>query len=221
MQKIPKHIAIIMDGNRRWAKKKGLPFKAGHQEGVGALKKIVNYAGKIGVKYLTVFAFSTENKLRSKIEVAALYKLFEESLEKEIPELNQNNVYLKFIGNLLELPKPFQKKAKKAESILKKNTGLRFIIALNYGSRAEIVKAAQNSSSVSEKSIAKNLYTAGLPELDLLIRTGGEQRLSNFLLWQVAYSELYFTKVLWPDFKESDFMKAILDYNNRQRRFGK
>jgi len=221
MGKSPKHIAIIMDGNRRWAKKRNLLVKEGHKKGVLALKKIVKYAGEIGVKYLTVYAFSTENKLRSKIEITALYKLFEESLEEELPGLDKKNVFLKFIGDLGGLPKSLQVKTQNAENKLKNNSGLKLAIALNYGSRQEIVKAAKDASRISERSIKNNLYTASLPDLDLLIRTGGEKRLSNFLLWQAAYSELYFTKILWPDFKKSDLDKAILDYNKRQRRFGR
>ena len=210
-----------MDGNRRWAKKRNLLVKEGHKKGVLALKKIVKYAGEIGVKYLTVYAFSTENKLRSKIEITALYKLFEESLEEELPGLDKKNVFLKFIGDLGGLPKSLQVKTQNAENKLKNNSGLKLAIALNYGSRQEIVKAAKDASRISERSIKNNLYTASLPDLDLLIRTGGEKRLSNFLLWQAAYSELYFTKILWPDFKKSDLDKAILDYNKRQRRFGR
>lgn len=210
-----------MDGNRRWAKKRKFSISAGHREGVKALKRVVRYAGKIGVKYLTVFAFSTENRLRAKIEVKILFKILERALEEEVPELNDNNVKIKFIGNLRELPKSLQKKVEDSEEILKENAGLNLIVALNYGGRAEIVEAAKKSKPVSEKNISQNLYTYDVPDPDLVIRTGGVWRLSNFLLWQSAYSELYFTKTLWPDFKEEDLKKAILDYNKRERRFGR
>lgn len=219
--RIPKHIAIIMDGNRRWAKKRGLFSHKGHQEGVKSFKKIVKYSGKIGVGYLTVYAFSTENKLRAKLEVEALFRILEDALEKEAPELNKNNVKINFIGDINGLPKSLQEKIKKIEKFLSKNKGLNLIIALNYGGRKEIVQAAQKASKITEKNIENNLYTKGIPDPDLVIRTGGEMRLSNFLLWQAAYSELYFTDTLWPDFKEKHLDKAILDYNDRERRFGK
>ncbi|OIP22739.1 di-trans,poly-cis-decaprenylcistransferase [bacterium CG_4_10_14_0_2_um_filter_33_32] len=220
-KRIPKHIAIIMDGNRRWAKKKGLIFYKGHQEGVKTFKKIVKYCSKIGVKYLTVYAFSTENKLRAKAEVSALFRILEDALEKEVPELNDNNVKIRFIGNIKGLPKSLQERVKKSEDALSKNIGLMLSVALNYGGREEIIHAAKLSKIINEKNIGNNLYTKGLPSPDLLIRTGGEMRISNFLLWQSAYAELYFTDQLWPDFNEKDLTQAILDYNNRERRFGR
>lgn len=210
-----------MDGNRRWARKKRLPFDGGHREGVETLKRIVKHSGKIGVKYLTVYAFSTENEFRQRVEIRALFKILEGALEKELPELHKNNVLLKFIGNIGELPSSLRKKIHKAEEKLKRNTGLNLIIAFNYGGRDEIIEAFKKTKSITLKNVEKNLYTAGIPDPDLLIRTGGVLRLSNFLLWQSAYSELYFTDVLWPDFKEKHLDKAILDYNKRERRFGR
>lgn len=193
-------MAIIMDGNRRWAKKRGLPIASGHKEGVKSLKKIVKHAGEIGIQYLTVYAFSTENWLRKRIEISTLFRIQEETLDKEVPELDENNVRLMFIGDVERVPRSLYKKVIESEEKLSKNTGLNLVVALNYGGRAEIVEAAKRSPSLSEKNIEKNLSTSGLPDPDLLIRTGGDMRLSNFLLWQAAYSELYFTDVLWPDF---------------------
>jgi len=221
IKKVPNHIAIIMDGNRRWAQKKNRSIKEGHQEGVKALKRIVRHAGDISVKYLTVYAFSTENWFRKKVEVATLFQLITEALEKEVPELDENNVILKFIGDLKELPKSLQRKIKIAEDKLSRNTGLNLVVALNYGGRAEIIEAFKKTRSITEKNFEKNLYTAGIPDPDFLIRTGGVLRLSNFLLWQAAYSELYFTDILWPDFKKKHLDKAILDYNKRERKFGR
>ena len=220
-KKIPQHIAIIMDGNRRWAKKKNLSVSKGHRKGVDALKGIVQYSGKVGIKYLTVYAFSTENWFRKKVEIVALIKILANALKREVQELNQNNVRLKFIGNIKEFPSNLQKKIKESEEKLKKNTGLNLLVALNYGGRAEIIEAAKKAKNLNEKNIQENLYTKNVPDPELIIRTGGVFRLSNFLLWQAAYSELYFTEVLWPDFKESHLDKAILDYNKRERRFGK
>lgn len=210
-----------MDGNRRWAKKRGLRAKEGHIEGQKALKKIVKYCGKIKLKYLTVFAFSTENFFRGKAEIRALFKLMERSLDEETPELDENNVRLKFIGKLDELPASFRQKIKESEEKLSRNTGLNLIVAVNYGSRSEITEACKGTDNLTERSISENLYTNKIPDPDLLIRTGGVFRLSNFLLWQIAYSELFFIKTLWPDFKENHLRKAILDYNKRERRFGK
>lgn len=214
-KKIPAHIAIIMDGNRRWARSKGLKSFEGHKAGVDALREIVRHAGRIGIKYLTVYTFSTENMDRSKIEVKVIFSLLTKALKDELPELNKSKVKLKFVGEISELPLSLQREVKKTEDYLKNNKGLNFQVALNYGARREIIEAAKKGD------IENNLYTKGIPDPDLIIRTGGTKRLSNFLLWQAAYSELYFTDVLWPDFKKSHLDKAILDYNRRDRRFGK
>lgn len=215
MNKIPKHIAIIMDGNRRWAKKYKKPVVFGHKKGVDVLREIVRHAGEIGVEYLTVFAFSTENIGRSKMEVSALMSLFARALKEEVSGLDKNNVKLRFIGKILELPSNLQEEIKNAEKKLSLNTGLNLIVAVNYGSKTEIEDAARKGK------IEENLYTKGIPDPDLIIRTGGMIRLSNFLLWQGAYAELYFSDILWPSFAKKDLDKAILDYNRRERRFGR
>lgn len=223
-----KHIAIIMDGNRRWAKNHSLPSAAGHIKGVSALKKIVKACDDFGVKYLTVFAFSTENKKRSQNEVAFLMKLVADTLEKETDELSAKNAVIKFIGNIEELDPSIQKVIRASEEKTSKNTGVNFQIAFNYGARAEILnalkkisEAKKDISKLTEEDISQNLYTKDIPDPDLLIRTGGEMRISNFLLWQIAYAELYVTDTFWPDFDESSLAKAITEYSARQRRFGK
>lgn len=221
INKAPNHIAIIMDGNRRWAKKKGLRSFQGHKFGVDTLRKIVKYSGEIGVKYLTVFAFSTENIGRSKLEVRTLFSLLIRALKGEVKDLNKNNVRLSFIGEIKELPKKLEAEVRRAEKFLKDNTGLNLCVALNYGGKREIVEAVKKVKNITEEEITKNLYTKDMPNPDLIIRTGGVMRLSNFLLWQSDYAELYFSDILWPDFTKKDLDKAILDYNNRERRFGK
>ena len=229
---LPLHIAIIMDGNGRWAKKRGLPRTMGHKAGVEALKEIVRYSSEIGIKILTVYAFSTENWSRPKEEIDYLINnLLIEFLKKEIRELNKNNVRLKILGDIKPLNKKTKDEIIRAVESTKHNMGLQFNIALNYGGRAEIVMAmkkiaeAISNGSISLKEIdedliEKNLYTAGDKDPDLIIRTSGEERISNFLIWQGAYSELYFSKVLWPDFKKEDLMGAIIEYQNRERRYG-
>ena len=228
---LPKHIAIIMDGNRRWAKNKKIPTMLGHREGVQALKKITRYASDIGIKYLTVYAFSTENWSRKKEEVDFLMYLVGEVLQNELEELNKNNVKITFIGNYTELPQPVPKEVEKAIENTKNNTGLRLQVALNYGSRAEIIHAVQEigkkiinkeikPEDIDDELISQHLYTKGIPDPCLLIRTGGEQRISNYLLWQCAYTEFYSTEALWPDFSIKEFEKAIDEFNTRQRRFG-
>jgi undecaprenyl diphosphate synthase len=221
INKAPNHIAIIMDGNRRWAKKKGLQSFQGHKFGVDALREIVKYSGEIGIKYLTVFAFSTENIGRSKLEVRTLFSLLIRALKEEVKDLSKNNVRLNFIGETGELPKKLQTEIKRAEEFLGDNAGLNLCVALNYGGKREIVEAAKKSRKITEEEITKNLYTKNMPNPDLIIRTGGVKRLSNFLLWQSDYAELYFSDILWPDFTKKDLDKAILDYNDRERRFGK
>ncbi|MGE0200040.1 MAG: polyprenyl diphosphate synthase [Candidatus Melainabacteria bacterium] len=228
----PRHIAIIMDGNRRWAKDRGLPTLAGHQAGVTALKTIVRYAGDMGLTALTVFAFSTENWKRTEDEVGYLMTLFVEALSQEIQALHRNGVRLTFIGDLPGLPPRLQKAMAAAMALTAGNTGLRFQVAFNYGGRAEIVQAARalasevaagrlDPAAIDEDMLASRLYTADLPGLDLLIRTGGEYRISNYLLWQAAYAELYTTEALWPAFDEAALDAAIAEYHARQRRFGK
>jgi len=181
----------------------------------------VRYCGEIKLNFLTVYAFSTENKKRSKLEVSALFSILAKALEAELPELNKSNVKLSFMGQLNELPKNLYQKILFAQNYLNKNTGLNLIVALNYGGKREIVEAARKSKNITEESISKNLYLPNVPDPDLIIRTGGVFRISNFLLWQGAYSELHFSAKLWPDFNKNDMKKAILDYNRRERRFGK
>lgn len=231
-QKLPLHIAIIMDGNGRWAKKRGLPRSFGHKAGVDVLKEIVKYSSQIGIKILTVFAFSTENWSRPKEEIDYLINnLLVEFLRQEINELHKNGVKLKILGDINPLPDNTKHEIVRALEITNKNTGLQFNIALNYGGRNEIVMAFKkiydmilngsiNPEELNEDLIAKNLYTVGDKDPDLIIRTSGEERISNFLIWQGAYSELYFSKVLWPDFKKEHLMEAIIEYQNRDRRFG-
>ncbi len=229
---IPRHIAVIMDGNGRWAQKRGLPRSAGHAAGVKTVKRIVEAAGEIKVSILTLFTFSTENWERPKSEVAAIMKLLYDATRQEMKELEEKNVRLITTGRIDQLS--FQRRTilRKAISRTKNNTGLVLNLALNYSGRMEIIDAVKKlaadvkSNKIRPNQIDENLfhdylYTDGLPDPDLLIRTSGEMRLSNFLLWQSAYTELYVTDVLWPDFSEKDFYLAIWDYQNRERRFGK
>jgi len=229
---IPKHIAIIMDGNGRWAKKKSLPLALGHQQGVKTVREIVKYCGKIGVEYLTLFAFSSENANRSKEEVSSLSKLFFLTLQNEEKKLMKHNVSLEIIGDLSIFSNKIQNKAQKVTQNLSQNTGLKLIIAANYGGRWELFDAAKKFATdciknnltpehTQESAFSEKLATSNHPEVDLLIRTSGEQRLSNFLLWNIAYAELFFSEVLWPDFKPEDIDKAIEAFNHRERRFGK
>ncbi len=228
---IPAHIAIIMDGNGRWAKEMGLPRIAGHRQGIKRVKEIIRAADNLGIKAITLFAFSTENWVRPKIEINMLMRSLDVFLEKEIDSLDKNNIRFMVIGREDPLPGYIQKKLKKAQERTKDNTGLTLVLALNYGSRQEIVDAAKAFSrqvSAGNASIedldadkfSRYFYTAGLPDPDLLIRTSGEMRLSNFLLWQLAYAEFYFPKKYWPDFGVGDLEKAILVYQSRERRFG-
>lgn len=231
-KKLPEHIALIMDGNGRWAKKRGLPRSFGHKAGVEALKEIVRCCSDIGVKILTVYAFSTENWNRPADEVDYLINtLLVEFMKKEISELNKNNVKIKIIGNLETLSPSTKNIIDEAINITEHNSGLQFNIALNYGGRTEIIDAVKkvskmalagniNEDDIDEKLFSSCLYTAGDKEPDLIIRTSGEKRLSNFLIWQGAYSELYFPDVLWPDFRKEDLIEAIDEYAKRDRRFG-
>lgn len=231
LEKVPEHVAVIMDGNGRWAKNKNLPRMAGHNSGMIAMKEIVKAASIIGVKHLTVYAFSTENWRRSIKEVSGIFKLLIIYVEKELCELHQNNVKVKILGHYDRLPKEVVKSLERSLEVTKNNTGMQFNIALNYGGRDEILRSVKKlaikveqgdlkADEITEKDIADNLYTSGIPDPDLLIRTSGEKRLSNYLLWQSAYSEFVFTDVLWPDFTRKDFEKAIEIFQHRKRRFG-
>jgi len=229
---IPKHIAIIMDGNGRWAKARGLPRTAGHQEGIKRIKEIVKAANKLGIKYLTIFAFSTENWDRPKEEVDMLMRYLDNFLRNEIEDLNKNNIRLLVIGRDKPLPDYLLKRIRSAEDYTKNNTGMTLVVALNYGARQEIIDAIkkyvcmvkenkEDIHNLNEEKFKNFLYTCDIPDPDLLIRTSGEMRLSNFLLWQISYTEFYFTKKYWPDFTEKDLLEAISDYQKRERRFGR
>lgn len=226
------HIAIIMDGNRRWAKEKHLPSAMGHQKGVQSLKNILKACHSFGVKYLTVYAFSTENWNRPQEEVNFLMGLLANTIKNELKELNENEVRIKFIGKISELNNELKVILSDAEEKTKDNNGVRLQIAFNYGSRAEITNALKeiakdisegklNADEISEQTIQEKLYTKDVPDPDLLVRTGGEQRLSNYLLWQAAYSEIYVTDTYWPDFDKESLAQAIIEYSERTRRFGK
>ncbi|QKY69055.1 isoprenyl transferase [Lentibacillus sp. CBA3610] len=231
LDNIPKHVAIIMDGNGRWAKNRGLPRVAGHKEGMDVVKKVAKTAANCHVEILTLYAFSTENWSRPKSEVDYLLRLPKEFLHIYLPELIENNVKIKTIGNFDVLPEHTKEAVNYAKEKTKDNDGLILNFALNYGSRFEIIQAVKqiisdmNTSGLTmdkldEHLFSEYLYTTGLTEPDLLIRTSGEQRLSNFLLWQIAYSEFWFTDVLWPDFTEETFMQALYDFQQRKRRYG-
>lgn len=222
------HIAIIMDGNRRWAKEKFLPSAVGHQKGVESLKATMRRFDDYGIKYMTVYAFSTENWNRKAEEVEFLMGLLAKTLSGELDEMHNENVKIKFLGNLSELNENIIKIVNNAEEKTKDNTGVNLNIAFNYGSRDEIVNAVKNIAKtgidpdeITEELISKNLYTKNIPDPDLLIRTGGEKRISNYLLWQLAYSEIYVTEAYWPDFNDDELVKAILEFQHRNRRFGK
>ena len=223
--RVPRHVAVIMDGNGRWAAAKGLPRIAGHKAGVDSVRAIVRAATELGIQALTLYSFSTENWLRPAEEVGDLMKLLSWALNKETLELDKSDVCLGAIGRLDALPASVLKELNAAIERLKDNTGLRLTLALNYGGRQEIVDAANKALAagaprIDEQSIARNLYTADLPELDLVIRTSGEMRISNFLLWQAAYAELHVTPVLWPDFRKEHLAAALDDFRGRDRRFG-
>ena len=227
-----KHVAIIMDGNGRWAKQQGFLRAFGHENGTKSVQVVVESCARLGIENLTLYAFSTENWNRPKIEVDTLMKLLVNSLKKELKTLQNNNIKLNTIGNLNLLPKSAQKELIDVIEKTKTNTRMTLTLALSYGSREEIVSAVKDIcdkvknniisiDAIDESIINQHLYTQNLPDVDLLIRTSGEHRISNFLLWQIAYSELYFTDVLWPDFKEQDLYEAIVSYQKRERRFGK
>lgn len=226
------HIAIIMDGNRRWAKQKGLPSAFGHKKGVDALKTVMRACDDFGIKYLTVYAFSTENWNRKPEEVDFLMDLLGKTLENELQEMHENGVVINFIGDLTKLSTKLQKILSNAVEVTKNNTGVRLQIAFNYGARDEMVHAVKNiagmlkSGEITENDIdadliSKSLYTKNIPDPDLLIRTGGEMRVSNYLLWQIAYAEFFVTKTLWPDFDKEALAQAVEEFHSRQRRYGK
>ena len=228
---VPKHIAIIMDGNGRWAKMNSLPRAAGHKEGINSVREIVRVCGEIDVSFLTLYTFSSENWNRPETEVSAIMKLLFSTIRKEIDNLDKNNVRLTTIGNLNDLPKETRKNIKNGISQTRDNTGLNLILALSYGSRQELIRAIRRignriessqikSDDITDDVLESELYSAGVPDPDLVIRTGGEYRLSNFLLWQAAYSELLITEKHWPEFRENELLNGIIDYQNRQRRFG-
>lgn len=231
LETIPSHVSIIMDGNGRWATARGLDRTEGHKAGVLSLREAVTTSVRLGLDVLSVYAFSTENWKRPQREVDLLMRLFAETLLKELPLFHQENVKLRFFGDLEALPEKTRKTFQRGLDETAQNTGMTFALAVNYGSRAELTRAAVllahqiaegtvSADSVTPADLEKNLYTAGLPDPDLLIRTSGELRLSNYLLWQLAYSELYVTQTYWPDFSKWDFLRAIKDYQSRERRFG-
>ncbi len=230
--RIPVHLAIIMDGNGRWAKQRGKLRVFGHENGVHAVRRTVELAAKLGIEYLTLYAFSTENWNRPKLEVDTLMMLLVASLRKELASLHENNIRLRAIGRLDTLPAKVLKELKEAVEQTSVNSGLTLTVALSYGSREELTSAFKalafkvknniiSPEKIDETIINDHLYTHDLPDVDLLIRTSGEHRISNFLLWQIAYAELYFTEVFWPDFGEDDLFEALKSYQNRERRFGK
>ncbi len=231
-ENVPKHIAIIMDGNGRWAKQQGENRIYGHYEGVNSVRSVVKGAGEIGVKYITLYAFSTENWNRPKEEVDALMELLVATISMETPELHKKNVRLQAIGNINSLPPSCIDELNESINMTANNTGLTLVLALSYSSKWEIINAVKqiatdaknnkiNIEDISEKDIQKYLCTKDIPDPELMIRTSGENRISNFLLWQLAYAEFYFTETLWPDFREEDLFTAVLNYQNRERRFGK
>ena len=228
---IPRHVAIIMDGNGRWALQRGLPRVAGHREGVKATRAVVRAANQLGVRYLTLYAFSSENWSRPVAEVSTLMNLLERSIDHELPELTANNVRLRVIGRPTNIPSPVQRGIDRAVAATAANTGMTLVMAFNYGGRDELVDACRALArqvqraeimpeEIDEVRIARALYTEGAPDPDLLIRTSGEMRVSNFLLWQIAYTELWVTETLWPDFGPRDLYLAVAEFQRRERRFG-
>jgi undecaprenyl diphosphate synthase len=225
--KIPRHVAFILDGNGRWAEQRSLPRLEGHRAGVNNIRPILKFLNNHGVRYVTLYAFSTENWNRPQEEVNGIFHLLESVMSKEARELHKNGVRILHIGRMDGLSPKLQKSINRAQKLTSSNTGLTLVFAFNYGGRAEILDAVRKFvasgtpvDTLDEKAFAKYLYTADLPDVDLVIRTGGEIRTSNFLIWQAAYSEYYFTSVFWPDFNEAELEKALLNYSQRQRRFG-
>jgi undecaprenyl diphosphate synthase len=231
MASLPRHVALIMDGNGRWAKQRHLPRVEGHRVGAESVRAIIRTAGELGIKYLTLYAFSVENWNRPKDEVDTLMKYLAHYMKTEFAELNRSNVRLEVIGQIHRLPEFVQKQLKKTQDGLAKNNGLTLIMALSYGGRTEIVDAVRgiaakvkkgelDPAEITEKVVADHLYTRNWPDPDVLIRTSGEMRVSNFLLWQISYAELVVTPTLWPDFRKAQFYEALEEYNRRHRRFG-
>lgn len=229
--KIPQHVAIIMDGNGRWARKRGLPKIAGHRQGVKAAEEAMEAAKELGVKYLTLYTFSTENWKRPKTEVEGLFRLLEDYIDREGDKLNKNKIRFNIIGDIDALPASTKDKLRKTIEATKSNADFTLNLAVNYGSRDEMLRAVRSiaedvkrgtmsADSVTEAAFSERLYTAGMPDPDLLIRTSGEFRLSNFLLWQLSYAEIYISSKLWPDFHRADFVKAIEEFASRDRRYG-
>ena len=229
---LPQHVAVIMDGNGRWAKERGLPRIEGHRRGAESARAIIKAASGVGIRYLTLYTFSVENWNRPKSEVDAIMKYLAYYLKKETPEMDRNNVRLEAIGQIHRLPEPVQKQLEKSQQQLSKNTGLTLVLALSYGARAEIVDASRAIAEkvqsgdlvpeeVTETMFGMHLYTSQIPDPDLLIRTSGEMRLSNFLLWQVSYAEMVVTETLWPEFRKAAFYKSLEEFAKRHRRFGK
>jgi len=230
--RLPRHVAVIMDGNGRWARRRMLPRVVGHREGVKRVREIVRACGELGIAYLTLYTFSAENWSRPKAEVEQLMRMLERLLRDEVEELDKNNVRFEAIGRIWELPEAVQEGIRAMRERLRENTGLVLILALNYGGRQEIADMAKRAAqvvldgkadldSINESTLGSFQYLAELPDPDLLIRTGAEKRISNFLLWQSAYTELYFSDLLWPDFTRAELEKALVDYAGRERRFGR
>jgi len=230
-KRLPEHVAIIMDGNGRWAQKRHLPRIAGHRAGVKQARQVIETCARLKIPALTLYAFSLENWRRPQAEVEFLMRLLREYLKKELPSIHKNNIRLLIIGRSAQLPDAVQKDIEKAMRLTAQNTGMKLIVALNYGGRAELVDAFNaildrvrlnglSAFRVDEETISDHLYTAGLPDPDLLIRTSGEMRVSNFLLWQIAYAELYITEALWPDFSREKLLEAFLNFQKRERRYG-
>jgi undecaprenyl diphosphate synthase len=229
--RLPKHIAVIMDGNGRWAKRRHLPRIAGHRAGASSVRQIIETCARMGIPALTLYAFSLENWRRPQLEVDFLMRLLREYLSQELPEIHRNNIRLLIIGRVEQLPAAVREDVRNAMELTAGNTGMKLAVALNYGGRAELVdafnaildKVRNNGAThapVDEKMISDNLYTAGLPDPDLLIRTSGEMRISNFLLWQIAYAEMYVTETLWPDFTRARLLEALVEFQKRERRYG-
>ncbi len=230
--RLPQHVAVIMDGNGRWAQQQGLMRVRGHEKGTKAVRQTVETCAQLGINYLTLYAFSTENWKRPKVEVDTLMKLLVSSLRKELPTLMKNGIALRAVGSLHQLPSKAQKQLAEVIELTQGNTNMSLTLALSYGSREELTTAVKlitqdvvtgklDANAIEESTINKYLFTRDLPDVDLLIRTSGEHRISNFLLWQIAYAELYFTNTLWPDFRKKDLLQALKNYQDRERRFGK
>lgn len=227
LKRLPVHVAIVPDGNGRWAEQRGLPRLRGHRSGVKNMRTIIEYLSDYGVKYVTLYGFSSENWARPEEEISGLFRILKERIEKDVPKLHRKGVRVRHLGRFGELPQWLQDSVNDAIKLTRDNPGMVLSLAFNYGGRLEIVDAARrivaagiSPEKIDEKLVSDHLYTAGLPDVDLLIRTADEVRLSNFLIWQTAYSEYYFTRVLWPDFGKRDIDDALLAYSQRERRFG-